>query len=174
MQLTQTKTIIDFFKAAIDLDRELDFALFPKEPVVSSESVTIGGITIPKLGSLTVGESILWDELISAIDMDKTMMATIYKVVSGIVLKGRCTADYSLLNIIKLPQDTAEGIYNFFTSERDGGKVEPDSAPAEETQPVVKTGNGSSPAKSGTALSGDSNTATPVIVDSITAPLVAA
>lgn len=174
MQLTQTKTIIDFFKAAIDLDRELDFALFPKEPVVSSESVTIGGISIPKLGSLTVGESILWDELISAIDMDKTMMATIYKVVSGIVLKGRCTADYSLLDIIKLPQDTAEGIYNFFTSERDGGKVEADSAPTEETQPTVKTGNGSSPAKSGTAPSGDSSTAIPVIVDSVTTPLVAA
>ena len=174
MQLTQTKTIIDFFKAAIELDRELDFALFPKEPPIHNEWVEIGGITIPKLGALTVGESILWDELISAIDMDKTMMATIYKVVSGIVLKGRCTADYNLLDIIKLPQDTAEGIYNFFTSERDGGKAETDSAPAEETQPVVKTGNGSSPAKSGTALSGDSNTAIPVIVDSVTTPLVAA
>ena len=174
MQLTQTKTIIDFFKAAIELDRELDFALFPKEPPIHNEWVEIGGITIPKLGSLTVGESILWDELISAIDMDKTMMATIYKVVSGIVLKGRCTADYSLLDIIKLPQDTAEGIYNFFTSERDGGKAETDSAPAEETQPTVKTGNGSSPVKSGTALSGDSNTAIPVIVDSVTTPLVAA
>lgn len=172
MQL-QTKTIIDFFKAAIELDRELDFALFPKEPPIHNEWVEIGGITIPKLGSLTVGESILWDELISAIDMDKTMMATIYKVVSGIVLKGRCTADYSLLDIIKLPQDTAEGIYNFFNSERDGGKVETDSAPAEETQPAVKTGNGSSPVKSGIAPSGDSNTATPVIVDSVTAPLVA-
>ena len=174
MQLTQTKTIIDFFKAAIELDRELDFALFPKEPPIHNEWVEIGGITIPKLGSLTVGESILWDELISAIDMDKTMMATIYKVVSGIVLKGRCTADYNLLDIIKLPQDTAEGIYNFFTSERDGGKAETDSAPAEETQPTVKTGNGSSPVKSGTALSGDSNTAIPVIVDSVTTPLVAA
>ena len=174
MQLTQTKTIIDFFKAAIDLDRELDFALFPQERDVPSETVEIGGITIPKLGSLTVGESILWDELISAIDMDATMMTTIYKVVAGIVLRSRCTADYKLLDIVKMPQATAEGIYNFFASERDGGKVETDSAPAEETQPTVKTGNGSSPVKSGTAHSGDSNTAIPVIVDSATTPLVAA
>jgi len=174
MQLTQTKTIIDFFKAAIDLDRELDFALFPQEHDVSSENVTIGGITIPKLGSLTVGESILWDELISAIDMDATMMTTIYKVVAGIVLKSRCTADYKLLDIVKMPQATAEEIYNFFTSERDGGKVEPVAETVPEPQTTVKTGNGSSPVKSGIAPSGDSNTDTPAIVDSTLTPLVAA
>ena len=173
MQLTQTKTIIDFFKAAIDLDRELDFALFPQEHDVSSENVTIGGISIPKLGSLTVGESILWDELISAIDMDATMMTTIYKVVSGIVLKSRCTADYKLLDIIKLPQATAEEIYNFFTSERDGGKIEPTAETVPEPQAPVTMGNGSSPVKSGIALSGDSNTDIPAIAASVTTPLVA-
>ena len=174
MQLTQTKTIIDFFKAAIELDRELDFALFPKEPPIHNEWVEIGGISIPKLGSLTVGESVLWDELIVAIDMDATMMTTIYKVVSGIVLNSRCAANYSLLDIIKMPQSTAEGIYNFFASERDGGKIEPVAETVPEPQATVTMGNGSSPVKSGIALSGDSNTDTPAIADSVTTPLVAA
>ncbi len=171
MQLTQTKTVIDFYNAAIALDNELDFDLFPKKAPPSSESVMIDGIKLPKLGSLTIGESILWDELIPAIDMDKTTMATIYKLVCTIFLRTR--ASKSLSDIIKMPQSTTEEIYNFFVLERDGEKASEPKAPSEPVESVA-TGNESAPLKSGIEPFGDFSTATPPIADSVTPSLVAA
>jgi hypothetical protein len=157
----QIKLAANFFAQAEQCNAEMPFDVFPKEPIVSDEMVTVAGFELPKIGQLVQGETFLWMHFVTQMDME-SWNATVYFVGATLLLRFRHDPAWNLSKTMLLGARQLKDLYDFFKAEQAAGEAiaQADAEPEAEATGGPEAAP-KAPGKSGKKRSGSSALETP-------------